>query len=181
MSLAGTSLLRTVTFPVHQVLKSVSPSPRVQNTIDRISRFPIYESRRGRNRGRRIKMRTKHGFYFGYMKGGMNSPVRWRKFEADCHRTNNLGDSERANEFGGKLIRHGAERNVLSRKPHFLTNDVYGWPRPVAIGFSLGARPHLEQSLTGSGPCAVTPLDERVSGGDRDFGFQTGKNWWLVT
>ncbi len=32
MSLAGnpTSLLRTVTFPVHQVLESASPPPRVQ-------------------------------------------------------------------------------------------------------------------------------------------------------
>ncbi len=56
-----TSLLRTVTLPVHQVLKSSSPPPRVQNTIDRIGGFPIYESRRGRNRSRRIKMRPKNG------------------------------------------------------------------------------------------------------------------------
>ncbi|XDV31389.1 hypothetical protein PO909_034088 [Leuciscus waleckii] len=39
-----TPLLRTVTFPVHQVLDSASPPPRVQNTIYRISRFPIYEA-----------------------------------------------------------------------------------------------------------------------------------------
>ncbi len=42
-----TSLLWTVTFPVHQVLKSASPPSWVQNTIDRISGFPVYESRRG--------------------------------------------------------------------------------------------------------------------------------------
>ncbi len=52
-----TSLLRTVTLPVHQVLESSSPPPRVQNTIYRIGGFPIYESRRGRNRSRRIKTR----------------------------------------------------------------------------------------------------------------------------
>jgi hypothetical protein len=115
------------------------------------------------------------------MENGMNSPVHWREVEADCHWTNDFSDSKRANEFGGKLIGNGTERNVLGRKPHFLTNDVNGRLRPVAIGFSLGARPHLEQSLTGSGPSAVAPLDEGVSGGDRDFGFQTGKNWWLVT
>ncbi len=46
-----TPLLRTVTLPVHQVLESASPPPRVQNTLDRINRFPIYESRRWRNRG----------------------------------------------------------------------------------------------------------------------------------
>jgi len=62
------------------------------------------------------------------------------------------------------------ERNVVGRKLHFLTHDVYGRPRPVAIGFSLSARPHLEQSLTGSGPCAVTPLDE----GDGDGGLDDG-------
>ncbi len=70
----------------------------------------------------------------------MNSPVRWRKFEADCHRTNDLGDRKRANEFGSEFITDGAERNVLRRKPHFLTNDVYGRLRPVAIGLSLSAR-----------------------------------------
>ncbi len=42
-----TPLLRTVTLPVHQVLKSSSPPPRVQNTFYRISWFPIYETRRG--------------------------------------------------------------------------------------------------------------------------------------
>ncbi len=43
----------------------------------------------------------------------MNSPVRRRKFEADCHRTNNLGDSKWANKFGSKLITDGPERNIL--------------------------------------------------------------------
>ncbi len=52
----------------------------------------------------------------------MNSPVRRREFEADCHRTNNLSDRKRANKFGSQLITHGPERNVLGRKPHFLTN-----------------------------------------------------------
>ncbi len=139
-----TSLLWTVTFPVHQVLKSASPPSWVQNTIDRISGFPVYESRRGGNRGWRINTWTKNGLYFRYMKDGMNSPVRRRKVEADCHRTNDLGDSERANEFGCKFIGHGAEKNVLGRKLHFLTSDVYGRPRPVAVGFGLGAWPHLE-------------------------------------
>ncbi|RXN33142.1 hypothetical protein ROHU_004391 [Labeo rohita] len=94
------------------------------------------------------------------MEHGMNPPVRWREIKADCHRTNDLGDRKRANEFGSKFIRNGSERNVLSRKPHFGTDDVYGRPRPVAIGFGLGARSHLDQSLTGSGPCATAPLDE---------------------
>ncbi|KAL0147263.1 hypothetical protein M9458_057429, partial [Cirrhinus mrigala] len=49
-----TSLLRTVTFPVHQVLVSAPPPPRIQNTIDRIGGFPVYESRRWGNRGWRI-------------------------------------------------------------------------------------------------------------------------------
>ena len=89
-------------------------------------------------------MGVKHRFYFGNMEGGMNPPVHWREFEADCHRAKDLGDSERADKFGSKFIRDGTQRNVLGRKPHFLTNDVYGRPRPVAIGFSLGARPHLE-------------------------------------
>ncbi len=48
------------------------------------------------------------------MKDGMNPPVRWRKFEADRHRTNDLGDSKRANEFRGKFVTNGMERNVLS-------------------------------------------------------------------
>ena len=51
----------------------------------------------------------------------------------------------------------------------------------MAIDLSLGARPSLEKSLTGSAPGVTAPLDEGVSGGDQDFGFQTGKNWWLVT
>ncbi len=42
-----TSLLWTVTFPVHQVLKSASPPSWVQNTIDRIRGFPVYELWRG--------------------------------------------------------------------------------------------------------------------------------------
>lgn len=126
-------------------------------------------------------MGVKNRFDFGYMEGGMNPPVRRREFEADCHRTNDLGDSERADKFGSKFIRYGAERNVLGRKPHFLTDDVNGRLRPVAIGFSLGARSHLEQSLTGSGPCAMTPLDKGVNRGDRDLGIQTRKNRWLVT
>ncbi len=46
-----TSLLWTVTFPVHQVLKSASPPSWVQNIIDRISGSPVYESRRGGERG----------------------------------------------------------------------------------------------------------------------------------
>ena len=111
----------------------------------------------------------------------MNSPVRRRKFESDCHRTNDLGDRERAYKFKSKLVRYGSERNVLSRKPHFLTNDGYGRLRPVAIGLSLGARSHLEKSLTGSTPSVTAPLDERMSGGVRDFGFQARKNRWLVT
>ncbi len=111
----------------------------------------------------------------------MNSPVRRREFEADCHRTNNLGDRKRANKFGSQLITHGPERNVLGRKPHFLTNDVDGRLRPVAISLSLGARPHPEESLSGSRPGTVTPLDEGVSRGDRDFGFHTREKRWLVT
>ncbi len=111
----------------------------------------------------------------------MNSPVRWRKFEADCHRTKDLGDRKRANEFGSEFITDGAEQNVLRRKPHFLTNDVYGRLRPVAIGLSLSARSHSEESLTGSSPSVTAPLDEGVGRGDRDFRFQTRKNRWLVT
>ena len=86
----------------------------------------------------------KHGLNFGNMEDGMNPPVHWREFEADCHRANDLGDSEWANKFGSRFIRDGTERNVLSRKPHFLTDDVNGRLRPVAIGVSLSARPHLE-------------------------------------
>ncbi|RXN19213.1 endogenous retrovirus group K member 11 Pol [Labeo rohita] len=71
------------------------------------------------------------------MEDGMNPPVYWRKFEADCHRTNDLGDRKWANEFRSKFIRHGSERNVLGRKPHFRADDVYGRPRPVAISFGL--------------------------------------------
>ncbi|RXN35788.1 hypothetical protein ROHU_003526 [Labeo rohita] len=78
------------------------------------------------------------------MEDGMDPPVYWRKFEADCHRTNDLGDRKWANEFRSKFIRHGSERNVLGRKPHFRADDVYGRPRPVAISFGLGACSHLE-------------------------------------
>ncbi len=162
--------------PSPQVLESSSPPPRVQNTIYRIGGFPIYESRRGRNQSRRIKTRPKNGFNLGHMKHGMNSPVRRREFEADCHWTNNFSDRERANKFGSQFITHGLEWNVLGRKPHFLTNDVDGRLRPVAISLSLGARPHPEESLSGSRPGTVTPLDEGVSRGDRDFGFHTEGN-----
>ncbi len=78
----------------------------------------------------------------------MNSPVRRREFEADCHQTNNFSDRKWANKFGSQLVTHGPERNVLGRKPHFLTNDVDGRPRPVAISLSLGARPYPEESLS---------------------------------
>ncbi len=47
------------------------------------------------------------------MKDGMNPPVRWRKFEADRHRINDLDDSKRANDFRGKFVTNGTERNVL--------------------------------------------------------------------
>ncbi len=57
-----TPLLRTVTLPVHQVLESASPPPRVQNTRDRINRFPIYESRRWRNRVCGLMEAWKTGF-----------------------------------------------------------------------------------------------------------------------
>lgn len=43
----------------------------------------------------------------------MNSPVCWRKFEAECHQTNLLGDSKGANEYRIKLITDGTERTVL--------------------------------------------------------------------
>ena len=143
-----TSLLRTVTFPIHQVLKSASPPPRIQDATDRIGWFPVYESRRWGNRGRRINAGKKNGFNLGHVEYRMNSPVHWREVEADCHRTNNFGDRKRANEFRSQFIGYGAERNVLSRKPHFGTDDVYGRPRPVAIGFGLGARPQTEESLS---------------------------------
>ncbi len=57
-----TSLLRTVTFPVHQILESASPPSRVQNTFDRINGFPIYETRRWGNRSRRINRGMKNRF-----------------------------------------------------------------------------------------------------------------------
>ncbi len=76
----------------------------------------------------------------------MNSPVRRRKFEVDCHWAKNLSDSKRVNKFGSKFTTCGAERNVLSGKPHFLTYDVDGRPRPVAIGLCLGACSHPETS-----------------------------------
>ncbi len=41
-------------------------------------------------------------------------------------RTNNIGDSKRANGFRNKLIPDRTERNILRSKPHFLTNDVDG-------------------------------------------------------
>ncbi len=47
------------------------------------------------------------------MKDGMNPLVRWRKFEADRNRTNDLGDGKQANEFRSKLVTNGTERNVL--------------------------------------------------------------------
>ncbi len=47
------------------------------------------------------------------MKGGINPPVRWRKFEEDRHRTNDLGDSKWANEFRSKFVTNGTERNGL--------------------------------------------------------------------
>ncbi len=97
----------------------------------------------------------------------MNSPVRRREFEADCHWTNNLSDRERANKFGSQFITHGSEWNVLGRKPHFLTNDVDGRLRPVGISLSLGARPHPEESLSGSRPGTVTPLERREQRGPR--------------
>ncbi len=139
-----TSLLRTVTFPVHQVLESASPSVSSHNTVYRIWWFPIYETRAVEEPGLAGYSGKKNWLDLGNMKHGMNSPVRWRKVKADCHRTNDLGDSERANKFGSKFIRDGPERNVLSWKPHLGTDDVYGRSRPVAIGLDLGARPHLE-------------------------------------
>ncbi len=90
-------------------------------------------------------------------------------------------DSTKVDLTTALLITHGPERNVLGRKPHFLTNDVDGRLRPVAISLSLGARPHPEESLSGSRPGTVTPLDEGVSRGDRDFGFHTREKRWLVT
>ncbi len=114
------------------------------------------------------------------MKDRINPPVRWRKFEADRHRTNDLGDSKRAYEFRGKFVTNGTERNVLRWKPQFLTDDIDGRPRPVAISLGLGARPHLEEGLSGPAPGASTPLDKCVGRGKRKFGFQTGKNRWLV-
>ncbi len=83
--------------------------------------------------------------------------------------------------LGANLLHTDRSRNVLGRKPHFLTNDVDGRLRPVAISLSLGARPHPEESLSGSRPGTVTPLDEGVSRGDRDLGFHTREKWWLVT
>ncbi len=96
------------------------------------------------------------------MKNGMNSPVCQRKFEADCHWTKTLGDSKRADNFGSKFITNGAERNILGGKPHFLTNDVNGRLRPVAIGLSLSACAHLKESLPGLPPGAAAPLDKSV-------------------
>ncbi|RXN38338.1 hypothetical protein ROHU_001206 [Labeo rohita] len=122
-------------------MESASPPPRVQNTVDRIGWFPVYEPRRWGNWDRRINTSKKYRFDFRHMEHGMNPPVRWREIKADCHRTNDLGDRKRANEFGSKFIRNGSERNVLSRKPHFGTDDVYGRPRPVAIGLALVRAP----------------------------------------
>ncbi len=38
------------------------------------------------------------------MKDGMNPAARWRKFEVDCHRTNDLCDSKWDIEFRSKLV-----------------------------------------------------------------------------
>ncbi len=65
-----TSLLRTVTFPVHQVLKSASPPSRVQNTTYRISKFPIYESRRGGTRTGGLIREKNTGLIFDTWKAG---------------------------------------------------------------------------------------------------------------
>ncbi len=58
----------------------------------------------------------------------------------DYHWTKNFSDSERANEFRSQLT-----------KPHFLTDDIDGRLRLVAIGLSLGACTHPEKCPGGSG------------------------------
>ncbi len=83
--------------------------------------------------------------------------------------------------LGASLLQTERSGMFLEESHTFLTNDVYGRLRPVAIGLSLSARSHSEESLTGSSPSVTAPLDEGVGRGDRDFGFQTRKNRWLVT
>ncbi len=114
------------------------------------------------------------------MKHRINDPVCRRKFKADCHRTNNLGDRKWADKFGSKPITDASDRNILRRKPHFLTHGVDGRLRPVVIGLNLGARPHLDEGLSGPTPGATAPLDKGVGRGNRDFGLHTRKKWWLV-
>lgn len=110
----------------------------------------------------------------------MDSPVRRSGFEADCHWTNDLGDRKWAINFWRKIITDGSERNIFRRKLHLLINDVDGRHRPLPIGLSLSACPHLEEGLSGPAPGASAPLDEGMSGGDSDFGFHTRINRWLV-
>ncbi len=80
----------------------------------------------------------------------------------------------------GASLLQTVQRGMFLDESHFLTNDVDGRLTPVAIGLGLGARPHPDERLSGSAPGAMTPLDKRVSGGNRDFGFCTGKNRCLV-
>lgn len=51
----------------------------------------------------------------------------------------------------------------------------------MAIDLGLGAQAHPEQGLSGLPPGVLTPLDKGVGRGNCNFGFQTLKNWWLVT
>ncbi len=67
----------------------------------------------------------------------MNSPVYQRKFETNCHWAKDFSDSEWANTFWSKLIKNGAERNVL---------------RLRLLAISLGL--HLEKSRPGLSPGA---------------------------
>jgi len=64
-----------------------------------------------------------------YVSSVLDTHGKWNEFEADCH-------CQWANKFGSQFITNGAERNVLRRKLHFLTNDVYGRLQLVAIGLS---------------------------------------------
>ncbi|MEQ2237443.1 Contactin-associated protein-like 3B, partial [Ilyodon furcidens] len=72
------SVFRSISCPIHKVLKSTPPTPNIQDTIDRICRVVINESSRGRGGlGRWTQGAFRDWLDLGNMESGMNVHGRW--------------------------------------------------------------------------------------------------------
>lgn len=115
-----TPILRSIPFPIDQILAATPPAARIQNPTHGVGRFVIDDPRRrrGRGRGRRgWKQRTdENRLNEGDVESGMDLESAGQ-FEVDGYRVYHLFNDKRANKLRGQFLRVSLECQIFGGKP----------------------------------------------------------------